>query len=77
MSGYHIILKRELHYANVCTNCGYPVGKKETSGESVVTKEEYASEMKNIQTVTAQSIYEVQRPLYYNSDVAARSITRH
>jgi hypothetical protein len=38
----------------------------------VITKEQDAGGILNVQTVTAQLLYEIQGPLYYNSDVTAR-----
>jgi hypothetical protein len=38
----------------------------------VITKEQDAGGILNVQTATAQLLYEIQGPLYYNSDVTAR-----
>lgn len=70
--GYYTGFKKELLYANNCTNLGFPIGEIESSGEFVVTKEAQAGGIVNCQTVTAQLLYEIQGPLYYNSDVTAR-----
>lgn len=70
--GYYTGFKKELLFANNCTNLGFPIGEIEPSGEFVITKEEKAGGIVNIQTVTAQLLYEIQGPLYYNSDVTAR-----
>ncbi|KAH7139331.1 hypothetical protein B0J11DRAFT_477592 [Dendryphion nanum] len=70
--GYYTGFKKELLYANNCTNLGFPIGEIESSGEFVITKEENAGGIVSIQTVTAQLLYEIQGPLYYNSDVTAR-----
>ena len=70
--GYYTGFKKELLYANNCTNLGFPVGEIEANGEFVLTKEESAGGIVNVQTITAQLLYEIQGPLYYNSDVTAR-----
>ncbi|KAF2681422.1 DUF1446-domain-containing protein [Lentithecium fluviatile CBS 122367] len=70
--GYFTGFKKELLYANNCTNLGFPIGEIEADGEFVITKEENAGGIVSIQTVTSQLLYEIQGPLYYNSDVTAR-----
>ncbi|KAF2735798.1 DUF1446-domain-containing protein [Polyplosphaeria fusca] len=72
--GYYTGFKKELLYAKGvdCTNCGFPIGEIESSGEFIVTKEDTAGGIVTVQTVTAQLLYEIQGPLYYNSDVTAR-----
>ncbi|KAF2827928.1 DUF1446-domain-containing protein [Ophiobolus disseminans] len=70
--GYYTGFKKELLYSDNCTNLGFPIGEIEANGEFVVTKEETAGGIVNVQTVTAQLLYEIQGPLYYNSDVTAR-----
>ncbi|KAJ4366146.1 hypothetical protein N0V83_007781 [Neocucurbitaria cava] len=70
--GYYTGFKKELLFLNNCTNLGFPIGEIEANGEFVITKETAAGGIVNIQTVTAQLLYEIQGPLYYNSDVTAR-----
>lgn len=72
--GYYTGFKKELLYSSQanCTNLGFPIGEIEANGEFVITKEENAGGLVTVQTVTAQLLYEIQGPLYYNSDVTAR-----
>jgi hypothetical protein len=56
---------------NNCTNLGFPIAEISGDGGLVITKEETAGGILNIQTVSAQLLYEIQGPLYYNSDVTA------
>jgi hypothetical protein len=70
--GYYTGFKKELLFANNCTNLGFPIGEIEANGEFVISKEETAGGVVNVSTVTAQLLYEIQGPLYYNSDVTAR-----
>jgi hypothetical protein len=70
--GYYTGFKKELLQSNNCTNLGFPIGEIESNGEFVITKEKTAGGIVNVQTVTAQLLYEIQGPLYYNSDVTAR-----
>ncbi|KAF2646387.1 DUF1446-domain-containing protein [Massarina eburnea CBS 473.64] len=70
--GYYTGFKKELLFANNCTNLGFPIGEIEANGEFILTKETNAGGIVNIRTVTAQLLYEIQGPLYYNSDVTAR-----
>jgi hypothetical protein len=57
---------------NNCTNLGFPIAEISADGSLIITKEENAGGILNVQTVTAQLLYEIQGPLYYNSDVTAR-----
>ncbi|KAF2440515.1 DUF1446-domain-containing protein [Karstenula rhodostoma CBS 690.94] len=70
--GYYTGFKKELLPSKNCTNLGFPIGEIESNGEFVITKEKTAGGIVNVQTVTAQLLYEIQGPLYYNSDVTAR-----
>jgi hypothetical protein len=54
-----------------CTNLGFPIAEISGDGGLVITKEENAGGILNVQTVSAQLLYEIQGPLYYNSDVTA------
>ncbi|OAG10691.1 DUF1446-domain-containing protein [Paraphaeosphaeria sporulosa] len=70
--GYYTGFKKELLQSRNCTNLGFPIGEIESNGEFVITKEKTAGGIVNVSTVTAQLLYEIQGPLYYNSDVTAR-----
>ncbi|KAH6673038.1 hypothetical protein B0J14DRAFT_481972 [Halenospora varia] len=63
--------KKDLLKANNCTNLGFPIAEIESNGQFVITKEEDAGGIVTVETVTAQLIYEIQGPFYYNSDVTA------
>lgn len=55
-----------------CENLGFPIAAIEANGDAVFTKEENGTggEM-SVGTLTSQLVYEIQGPLYYNSDVTA------
>jgi hypothetical protein len=72
LGGYYTGFKQELLQANNFTNLGFPIAEIEADGGVVITKEENAGGILTVQTVTAQLLYEIQGPLYYNSDVTAR-----
>ncbi|KAL5410068.1 hypothetical protein PMIN03_005645 [Paraphaeosphaeria minitans] len=69
---YVVEFKKELLRLKNYTNLVFPIGEIESNGESVITKEKTTSGIANVQTVTAQLLYEIQDPLYYSSDVTAR-----
>ncbi|KAH6999054.1 hypothetical protein BKA56DRAFT_665572 [Ilyonectria sp. MPI-CAGE-AT-0026] len=50
---------------------GYPIASIEESGESVITMEQGRDGLVNTATIASQLLYEIQGPLYYNSDVTA------
>ncbi|KAK7408814.1 hypothetical protein QQX98_009000 [Neonectria punicea] len=50
---------------------GYPIAAIEESGESVITMEQGKDGLVNTATIASQLLYEIQGPLYYNSDVTA------
>jgi hypothetical protein len=54
-----------------CENLGFPIAAIEASGETVFTKEANTGGMMSVGTLTSQLVYEIQGPLYYNSDVTA------
>ncbi|KAM0327096.1 hypothetical protein ACHAQA_006223 [Verticillium albo-atrum] len=53
------------------TDMGYPIAAIDSKGEAVITMEQGKHGLVNIQTVASQLLYEIQGPLYYNSDVTA------
>lgn len=63
--------KKELLEKNNFTNLGFPVAEIEANGQVVITKEKNSGGIVTTGTVTAQLLYEIQGPLYYNSDVTA------
>jgi hypothetical protein len=52
-------------------NLGFPVVEMEADGQFYVTKQQDRDGMITIDTCKAQLLYEIQGPLYYNSDVVA------
>ncbi|KAH7371128.1 hypothetical protein BKA66DRAFT_591429 [Pyrenochaeta sp. MPI-SDFR-AT-0127] len=50
---------------------GFPIVEMDPSGEFTVTKQEGHDGVVTIDTCKAQLLYEIQGPLYYNSDVVA------
>lgn len=53
------------------TDMGYPIAEIDEKGEAVITMEANKHGLVNIATVASQLLYEIQGPLYYNSDVTA------
>jgi len=53
------------------TDMGYPIASIEHNGEAVITMEKGKDGLVNTWTITSQLLYEIQGPLYYNSDVTA------
>jgi hypothetical protein len=51
---------------------GFPILEVQPSGDFTVTKQKDRDGMVTIDTCKAQLLYEIQGPLYYNSDVVAR-----
>jgi hypothetical protein len=52
-------------------NCGFPVAAIAADGTTVISKEPGTGGEISVGTVTSQLLYEIQGPLYYNSDVTA------
>lgn len=50
---------------------GYPIASLEKNGECVITMEAGRDGLVNVATIASQLLYEIQGPLYYNSDVTA------
>lgn len=53
------------------TDMGYPIAAIDHLGEAVVTMEKGKDGLVTPATVASQLLYEIQGPLYYNSDVTA------
>jgi hypothetical protein len=54
-----------------CENIGFPIAAIESTGDAVLTKEANTGGEMSVGTATSQLVYEIQGPLYYNSDVTA------
>lgn len=54
------------------TNIGFPIATIEDDGVFTISKQKDRGGMVTIDTCKAQLLYEIQGPLYYNSDVTAR-----
>ena len=52
-------------------NLGFPIAEVDSRGEFDIVKEKNTGGVVNTETVTAQLMYEISGPLYYNSDVVA------
>ena len=50
---------------------GYPIAEISSDGSVVITKQNRSGGMVSVQTLSAQLLYEIQGPWYYNSDVTA------
>ncbi|KAF4466717.1 duf1446 domain-containing protein [Fusarium albosuccineum] len=50
---------------------GYPIASIEESGETVITMEKGRDGLVTTATIASQLLYEIQGPIYYNSDVTA------
>lgn len=50
---------------------GYPLAEIGAAGEIVITKQKNTQGILTVDTCTAQLLYEIQGPYYYNSDVTA------
>ncbi|ERS97503.1 hypothetical protein HMPREF1624_05671 [Sporothrix schenckii ATCC 58251] len=50
---------------------GYPIAAVDHKGEAVISMERNRDGLVNVETVASQLLYEIQGPLYYNSDVTA------
>ncbi|KAJ3962340.1 hypothetical protein N0V92_000912 [Colletotrichum tropicale] len=53
------------------TDMGYPIAAIDEKGEAVITMEEGKHGLVTTATIASQLLYEIQGPLYYNSDVTA------
>lgn len=52
-------------------NLGFPIAEVDHRGEFDIVKEKNTGGVVNCETVTAQLVYEISGPLYFNSDVIA------
>ncbi|KAB5554914.1 hypothetical protein GE09DRAFT_143575 [Coniochaeta sp. 2T2.1] len=68
--GYYSRFK-DLMKAKKHLNLGFPIAEVHHNGEFVITKEKNTNGVVNAETVTAQLVYEISGPLYFNSDVVA------
>jgi hypothetical protein len=57
--------------ANKHLDMGFPIAELDYKGECIITKEKDTGGLVDIGLTTSQLIYEIQGPLYYNSDVTA------
>ncbi|KAK2751165.1 hypothetical protein FQN57_000242 [Myotisia sp. PD_48] len=54
------------------SNIGYPIAEISSEGQVIITKQSYApGGAVTVDTCSSQLLYEIQGPLYYNSDVTA------
>lgn len=51
---------------------GFPIVEMMNDGQFIVTKQKKGDGMVTVDTCKAQLLYEIQGPLYYNSDVVAK-----
>ena len=51
---------------------GFPIAEVTADGDFFITKQGGRDGMVTVETCKAQLLYEIQGPLYYNSDVVAR-----
>ncbi|KAF4998797.1 hypothetical protein FDECE_11699 [Fusarium decemcellulare] len=54
------------------TNLGFPIVEMKSDGTFYITKQKNHGGMVTVDTCKAQLLYEIQGPLYYNSDVVAQ-----
>ena len=53
------------------TDMGYPIAAIDYKGEAILTMEEGKDGLVTVDTIASQLLYEIQGPLYFNSDVTA------
>ena len=63
-SGFKTLLGKSL-------NLGFPIVELTPNGQFYITKQQNRDGMVTVETCKAQLLYEIQGPLYYNSDVVA------
>jgi hypothetical protein len=69
--GYYSAFK-DLLKAGKHMNVGFPIAEIDHRGECILTKERNTGGCITVGSVTSQLLYEIQGPLYYNSDVVAQ-----
>jgi hypothetical protein len=69
--GYYSAFK-DLLKAGKHLNVGFPIAHIHANGETLLTKEANTGGCITVGSVTSQLVYEIQGPLYYNSDVTAQ-----
>jgi hypothetical protein len=69
--GYYSAFK-DLLKAKKHLNVGFPIAEVDSVGECILTKEENTGGCITTGSVTSQLLYEIQGPLYFNSDVVAQ-----
>lgn len=69
--GYYSAFK-DLLRAGKHMNVGFPIAHIDHRGETLLTKERNTGGCITVGSVTSQLLYEIQGPLYYNSDVTAQ-----
>ncbi|KAF2161202.1 hypothetical protein M409DRAFT_28244 [Zasmidium cellare ATCC 36951] len=67
MSSFKDLLKQGKHL-----NVGFPIASVDHRGRITITKEKNTGGCVTVDSVTSQLLYEIQGPLYYNSDVVAQ-----
>jgi len=67
MSSFKDLLKQGKHI-----NIGFPIASVDDDGHCIITKEKNTGGIVSVDSVTSQLLYEIQGPLYYNSDVVAQ-----
>lgn len=67
MASFKDLLKQGRHI-----NMGFPIIAVDHRGDSILTKEQNTGGCISVDSVTSQLLYEIQGPLYYNSDVVAQ-----
>jgi hypothetical protein len=66
-SAFKDVLKAKKHL-----NVGFPIAEINEKGECFLSKEKNTGGIIDVGSVTSQLLYEIQGPLYYNSDVVAQ-----
>lgn len=69
--GYYSAFKDILR-AGKHLNVGFPIAHIDHRGETLLTKDSNTGGCVTVGSVTSQLLYEIQGPLYYNSDVTAQ-----
>lgn len=67
MSSFKDLLKQGKHL-----NVGFPIASVDYRGHCIISKEKNTGGCVTVDSVESQLLYEIQGPLYYNSDVVAQ-----